>query len=1294
VTAAFTAGTDPNLGYSYNIPTADDCRNNTQSNTTYGWRPNHYAYCQMMIVPWKYSITNGTIETQGTLRVTVVGQGAFAGDTTNRNGGDGRVVTFTLYVDQITVTFGALPAGAELSFNFTCNADPAGSCNTTSGAVTMPFMNWEGNSASFQFTSPDGVGATPIPQHWVAFAYGSFTWTAAIGGPGFNPAIVNQQAAKVRFDGPGSVDMSPARQTGATFQPVDAGDNQVVDTLNLAYNGSYGPSNISYAMAAHHYYVALNYPNSTYPLTGNKTIPTTYTRLADDAIATAGRNQVVRPLCRTIWGTDYATRYGQPLECDEFPFASSYQGAPLVNGRPDGSRISVCPIPAADNGQAGAAYKAFLLQERIFDGGGTGDTAIDWYKVAITNVPTPAPTAAQALPCPTPDPNAPGVGILVINVTGGGQFLNVWDTYNDQLGPLGNPLSNWASVTGGQQQLFSGGGIYWSSGTTTHEVHGAIYADYSGLGGAATSPLGFPASDEQAAPGGGRESLFAGSNCGSVSGSAILWTSATGAGEMQGCIYQAYLSTYGGSSGSLGFPASNERPMSTGKENYMSGTSCGSSSGSALYWNGAVHAVYGCIFQQYKQLGEANSGLGFPVDEEHDIPGGRAQDFQHGSISYVNGVAQVDNWVTGHAAHAGNDYPYETVGQFDHQNEGIDAWAEYYGQCDSFAAWKVYENLAGSAAQLPNVPVPAVGWRPSNASVSPVNQNTWFNADNWDVMWKAQGKTPDTIPAPGSIAYWPNATTDPQDAHPTDSAHGIGGFGHVGYVTDVYPDGSVTIEMYNLRLNGEYSTIHMAYGQPATDTSYNQGGYTVPWPKYFIHVADGPAPGASSPAEPGVVGTVSWGYPSQVKVIGPGSPSGEFSLGNVWYLQSGHGETGAEEYTHDNGAAAVSTATWTPSGLAASTCYRIDALVPNNYSDNPVAVYTVTDTNRTNYAAVNENNYTNDWAELGVYETNSSGGIAVKLDDRGTTGLYVAADAMRFWRQTSCNGYGDIAPIMEPSSFSSGWTPDSGHGFFGDMLYSGTSGSATVTGNTVTYSPPSLLPGTCYEVQAYVPDNYSDNNAAIYHVTDTFFGNLYPQVNENAFTSQFTDLGGFATSSSGSLPVTLQSNGPAGGYVAADALAFTPDPGCNGATGSGLGVPYATDQIGPGSPPLDFFTLSPWYTQMGHGLTGHELWTHDNGSTADSTARWNEWGTASACYNIQAFIPDNYANNPTAHYTVSTDNGVTNVTLNQAKLTGWSTLATHIQAGSDGIITIILDDTGPAGDYTAADAMQIDPVSC
>jgi hypothetical protein len=212
---------------------------------------------------------------------------------------------------------------------------------------------------------------------------------------------------------------------------------------------------------------------------------------------------------------------------------------------------------------------------------------------------------------------------------------------------LGCPTSERLPFQGGYRQTFSAGGaIYKSSSTGVHEVHGAIYSLYHakfepGISG----NLGFPTSNEQNAPGGGRQNTFAGASCGN--GSVILWSSATGAHEMHGCLYKAFLTQWGGPGGAYGYPTSDEQatPGAMGRVNYMSGSPCGSSHASGLYFSsgtGKTWPVHGCIYQKYKSIGEDNSGLGLPTSDEIAVTGGVQQNFTNGNIRDIGGTITVN----------------------------------------------------------------------------------------------------------------------------------------------------------------------------------------------------------------------------------------------------------------------------------------------------------------------------------------------------------------------------------------------------------------------------------------------------------------------------------------------------------------------------------------------------------------------------------------------------------------------------------------------------------------------------
>jgi hypothetical protein len=107
------------------------------------------------------------------------------------------------------------------------------------------------------------------------------------------------------------------------------------------------------------------------------------------------------------------------------------------------------------------------------------------------------------------------------------------------------------------------------------------------------------------------------------------------------------------------------------------------------------------------------------------------------------------------------------------------------------------------------------------------------------------------------------------------------------------------------------------------------------------------------------------------------------------------------------------------------------------------------------------------------------------------------------------------------------------------MLWTHTNG--TTVDSTATWSP-TLQPGICYTVSAYVPDNYSNTNAT-YYVWSNSSNPGRPatvSVNENNYTNAWATLGNFTTFDDGSITVELTDLGPTGQYVAADAVRFVP----------------------------------------------------------------------------------------------------------------------------------------------------------
>ena len=80
----------------------------------------------------------------------------------------------------------------------------------------------------------------------------------------------------------------------------------------------------------------------------------------DSTKKAANHNQAVA-LCKDIWGNDYASG---GLECNEYPFQSTYEGVSVSTG---GNWVkwqgSAPPIPALENSRGGTALGVFFEAE-------------------------------------------------------------------------------------------------------------------------------------------------------------------------------------------------------------------------------------------------------------------------------------------------------------------------------------------------------------------------------------------------------------------------------------------------------------------------------------------------------------------------------------------------------------------------------------------------------------------------------------------------------------------------------------------------------------------------------------------------------------------------------------------------------------------------------------------------------------------------------------------------------------------------------------------------------------------
>ena len=69
--------------------------------------------------------------------------------------------------------------------------------------------------------------------------------------------------------------------------------------------------------------------------------------------------------------------------------------------------------------------------------------------------------------------------------------------------------------------------------------------------------------------------------------------------------------------------------------------------GGRAYWHpsAGAHVVYGAILARYLAVGGPTGRLGTPTSSEHDVPGGRANDFAGGVIRWDAATGAVTVWL-------------------------------------------------------------------------------------------------------------------------------------------------------------------------------------------------------------------------------------------------------------------------------------------------------------------------------------------------------------------------------------------------------------------------------------------------------------------------------------------------------------------------------------------------------------------------------------------------------------------------------------------------------------------------
>lgn len=149
----------------------------------------------------------------------------------------------------------------------------------------------------------------------------------------------------------------------------------------------------------------------------------------------------------------------------------------------------------------------------------------------------------------------------------------------------------------------------------------------------------------------------------------------------------------------------------------------------------------------------------------------------------------------------------------------------------------------------------------------------------------------------------------------------------------------------------------------------------------------------------------------------------------------------------------------------------------------------------------------------------SAGGVVVHgLPNPGTCTNYGGSTMTG---PNACVGFHTAPPPGKPAS-GNVWYSGHGVGLYGQEIW--TYGNGTVATSTAVYNLTGLNTGRASQLQAYIPNNYSDASHAHYHFCTPSGGCADGYVNQNDYTNQWATFGTVCTSD-GTATITLADDG-------------------------------------------------------------------------------------------------------------------------------------------------------------------------
>ncbi|MBD0742227.1 hypothetical protein BG418_12130 [Streptomyces sp. CBMA152] len=422
----------------------DDCRDQKTrgdgSGKYHGWVRDHYSYCQWDTITYSiYDVSKAVYFGSVKFRTTLVGWGARSNDPAT-----GRLAGFRLAIDRFSLPYmdvdegkGKIPEfnpgavlGSPLEIGMECvgGPNPASSCAPRSGGYRVePVSLWLAQSRagrsefSYSFGSDPSVGDQKTREK---LASGVFAGIFGAYDPQKPPTTSRIEACLkgtedvactfpdyVRFDSARYLWTPRLQKQGLLFNQGTVFP-RVMPFLRYHTDPSYGMP-----QAAQHILDAFTQPANTDPKWAGKTIPGKWP--GKDYVPGAAGDFLHRMTGKENKKTVRQNRYyakktciavsapndyvvdpvtgRRSRECDEFPFASTKEGAATLDNAGNlANRYSARAIDGSQNRAAGNELADWYALDRILDGDQFSIDVVNDADAAHSTVASPASATAPA----------------------------------------------------------------------------------------------------------------------------------------------------------------------------------------------------------------------------------------------------------------------------------------------------------------------------------------------------------------------------------------------------------------------------------------------------------------------------------------------------------------------------------------------------------------------------------------------------------------------------------------------------------------------------------------------------------------------------------------------------------------------------------------------------------------------------------------------------------------------------------------------------------------------------------